>query len=204
VIAARVRDIVYNDGAYYYGVARHMAMTGRFEEPIVWHFLHPPPNLIHAPFDYWGCMTSLLLVPGLLLFGATPETAFRSMSLISAAGQLAFWYLICFALPLRHRITQLIDLALFAFSPAMVIYRFQPESVAVSQLFLLLSLIAFSRQRSALAVLCAFGLLLARSDGLILFALIFLAVLLRRAPPNAAHAAGRIRPALVGLACIGL
>lgn len=202
VFAAHARDIVYNDGAYYYGVARHMALTGRFEEPIVWHFLNPPPAIVHAPFDYWGGMTSLLLVPSLMLFGATPETGFRTMGVVSAAGLVAFWYLVCIALPLRHRIAQLIAVALFAFSPAMVIYRFQPESVAVSQLFLLLALIAFSRQRLVLAVLCAFALLLTRSDGLILFALIFLTVLLHRDPPGAASASRRRRCALVGLACL--
>jgi hypothetical protein len=40
-IGFQVEEIAYNDGAYYYGVARHIALTGRFEEPIVWHFLHP-------------------------------------------------------------------------------------------------------------------------------------------------------------------
>src|SRR4030095_13801061 len=92
---SRTDAITYNDGAYYYGVARHMAFTGRFEEPIVWHFLHPPDRIVHAPFDYWAPMTSLLLVPSLALFGATPQTANTTMSIVSAASLLAFWYLVC-------------------------------------------------------------------------------------------------------------
>lgn len=170
-IGTQTREIAQNDGAYYYGVARHMALSGRFEEPLVWHFLHPPEDIVHLPFDYWGCLTSLVLVPSLWLFGATPETAFVTMSAISAVALLGFWYLICVALPLRYWATQLLALVLFAFSPLMIEYRFQPESIPVAQLAIVLSLIAFARQRYGLAILFAFGILLSRSDGLILFAL---------------------------------
>src|SRR5580765_8298813 len=83
-IACRIAGISQNDGAYYYGVARHIAVSGRFEEPIVWHFIRPPETIVHAPFDYWGCMTSLLLVPSLMLFGANTRTAFVTMSAITA------------------------------------------------------------------------------------------------------------------------
>jgi hypothetical protein len=176
-IGFRVHEIVDNDGAYYYGVARHMVVSGRFEEPIVWHFVQPPDRVVHAPFDYWGCMTALLLIPPMLLFGATPETAFVTMSAVSAAGVVAFWYLICVVLPLRYRFTQLFALVLFAFSPAMARFRFQPESTVVAQLFVLLSLIAFCRRRYVFALLSGFAILLTRGDGLVLFALIFLAVL---------------------------
>jgi hypothetical protein len=92
-------------------------------------------------------MTSLILVPPLMLFGATPRTAFVTMSVVSAASVFAFWYLVCFALPLRHRATQLLALVLFALSPAMDAFRFQTESIAVAQLFIVLSLIALYRGR---------------------------------------------------------
>lgn len=179
VIALRFVGIIYADGAYYYGVARHMALTGRFEEPIVWHFLSPPDHILHAPFDYWGGMTSLLLVPALAIFGATPTTAILTMAAISAAAVLAFWYLVCIALPLRYRATQLLAIVLFAFSPAMNLYRFQPESITVAQLFIVLSVIAYCRQQLALSVLFGFCLALTRGDGVILFALILVAALLR-------------------------
>ena len=44
-----------NDGAYYYGVARHIARTGRLAEPIVWHFLAPPkdPNAPALVVGVW-------------------------------------------------------------------------------------------------------------------------------------------------------
>ncbi|MGH7787852.1 MAG: hypothetical protein ACRERC_13340 [Candidatus Binatia bacterium] len=202
VTGSSLHEILYNDGAYYYGVARHLALTGRFEEPIVWHFIHPPVGIVHAPFDYWGCLTSLLLVPPLVVFGATPETAIVTMSVIAAVSLLAFWYLVCFALPLRHRASQLLAVMLLAFSPAMDVYRFQPESVAIVQLFLLLSLIAFCRRASILAILSAFCILLARGDGLVLFALISLAVVLREAMgSDKTRRPGRV--ILVVLACIG-
>ena len=202
-IGFRVEEIAYNDGAYYYGVARHIARTSRFEEPIVWHFLHPPDRVLHAPFDYWGCLTSLLLVSPMVVFGSTPRVAFVTMSAISAAGLLAFWYLICFALPLRHRPTQLLALVIFALSPAMDVYRFQPESISVVQLFLLGALIALCRGRSVLAVGFGFGIFLARGDGLILFSLIVLAALFQQGTRGASGRRGLRSVLLVGFTCLG-
>ena len=204
VVGTRVHHaFAYADGAYYYGVARHMALTGRFEEPIVWHFLYLPATVPHAPFDYWGGMTSLLLVPPLVLFGTTPTTALVTMAVISAAVLVAFWYLICAALPLRHCATQLLALVTFAFSPALDLYRFQPESITVAHLFLLLSLIAVCRRRFVLAIFAGFGMLLTRGDGMIFFSLIFLAILLqewRRIDQEPRHP---WRLVLTALACMG-
>jgi hypothetical protein len=201
VVASRVVEITYNDGAYYYGVARHIAVTGRLEEPIVWHFLHPPDRIVHAPFDYWGSMTSLLLVPPFVVFGATPRIAFLTMGAISSASLLTFWYLVCIALPLRHFVTQLLALAIFAFSPAMDVYRFQPESIAVAQLFILCALIAFCRRRSVLALLCGFGIFLTRSDAVILFALIFLAAIWQERTERAGDAWAWWTP-VAGMTCV--
>ena len=177
IAAVRVTVITTNDGAYYYGVARHIATTGRFEEPIVWHFLNPPDTIVHVPFDYWGPMTSLLLLPSLALFGAAPTTAFLTMAVFSAATLLAFWYFVCIALPLRYYTTQLLALLLFAFSPALDRFRFQPESTVIAQLFLLVALVAFCQRRLAVAVLGGFGILLTRADGAVLFTLIGAAAL---------------------------
>ncbi len=199
VVGSRFTGFTYADGAYYYGVARHMALTGRFEEPIVWHFLHPPETLIHAPFDYWGGMTSLLLVPPLAIFGATPATALLTMAAISAASLFAFWYLVCVALPLRHHVAQMLAVVLFAFSPALNLYRFQPESITVAHLFILLSLIAFCRRRFTAAVLGAFCIVLTRGDGVVLFSFVFFAALFAAhddCPPR------HWRILLVGLGCI--
>jgi len=202
LMASRVHKITDNDGAYYFGVARHMALTHRFEEPIVWHFIQPPETLLHAPFDYWGCMTALLLVPSLAAFGAQPETAFATMAAISAASVLAFWYLICIALPLRYRATQLLALVMFAFSPAMDRFRFQPESTAVAQLFILLALIAFCRRRLILAIAGAFFAVLARGDALILFGLVFLAVLFEARMETDRRPIWQVL--LAGLSCVAI
>jgi hypothetical protein len=201
-VAARIDWITYADGAYYYGVARHIALTGRFEEPILWHFLRLPDRIVHAPFDYWGCMTSLVLVPPMAVFGATLRTAILTTAAVSALTVVAFWYLICFALPLRYRVTQLLSLVIFAFSPAMDRYRFQPESIAVAQLFIVLTLVAFCRRRFVLALLSGFCILLTRGDGGILFFLIFLAVLVQAASGDAGSWRRAWRLGLVGLACV--
>jgi hypothetical protein len=198
-VGSRVAEITAPDGAYYYGVARHIVRTGRFEEPIVWHFIRPPDEIVHAPFDYWGCMTSLLLVPAMALFGATPATAFLTMTAISAASLVAFWYLVCIAQPLRHWASQALAIILFAFAPTMMEYRFQPESIAVAHLFILLALIACARRRYAAALLAGFCILLTRGDGLILFGLITLGVVLSGAAnrPSRRWAYGA-----VGFGCI--
>jgi hypothetical protein len=203
VVGSRVRVFAFPDGTYYYGVARHIALTGRFEEPIVWHFLHLPTTIRHAPFDYWGCMTALLLVPPLVLFGATPMTAMLTMAALSAGVLVAFWYLICVALPLRHCATQLLALVTFAFSPALDLYRFQTESITVAHLFLLLALIAVCRRRSVLAILAGFGMVLTRGDGMIFFSLIVLAVLLQAWRGVDREPRHPWRLLLVALACLG-
>jgi hypothetical protein len=202
VAASRIDEIAYNDGAYYYGVARHMASTGRYEEPIVWHFLQPPSRVPHTPFDYWGGLTSLLLVPPLAIFGATPHTAFASMAVISAAALGIFWYLVCCALPLRHQAAQLLALVLFALSPAMDVYRFQPESTSVAQVFLLASLVALCRRRFGLSVLLAFGIFLARTDGLVLFAVLTQAALVLHGYSHNGWSRYSWHPAMVALACL--
>lgn len=201
-VASRIAWITTNDGAYYFGVARHIVRSGRFEEPIVWHFLDPPARVLHAPFDYWGGMTSLLLVPVLTLFGDTLRTATLAMTAVTAVSLLAFWYLVCVALPLRYRVTQLLAVVLFAFSPAMDRYRFEPESIPVVHVYLLLALIAYCRRRFALAILLAFCLVLTRGDCFVLFAIVLAAVLLRQVTDGVRSWRRAARCALLGVACI--
>lgn len=176
-VGASAHGSFQNDSAYYYGVARHMAETRRFEEPIVWHFVRPPRSLLHPPFDYWGGATSLLLAPVLALFGAKHETALLAMAAISAASVLAFWYLVSVAHPLRTGVAQAIAVIAFALSPALAIYRFDTESLPLFHLLLIASLIAFARRRFVISTALAFGLMLTRGDGTILFALLVLGAL---------------------------
>lgn len=167
------------DGNYYFGVARHIASTGRFEEPIVWHFLSPPDSIVHPPFDYWSGMTVFLLVPVLWLFGSTYHVALVAMTLVSVLGLVGFWYLVTVAAPLRHPLTQLTVVLLFAFSPAVDGFRFDTETVPVSHLFLVLALIAFARRRHALAVALGFCVGLTRLDGMLYCFLILCGVVIR-------------------------
>jgi hypothetical protein len=103
---------------------------------------------------------------------------------------LAFWYLVCVALPLRHWLPRLLALVLFACAPAMAEYRFQPESITVAHLFIVLALIAMARARFTLVVLCGFGLMLTRGDGIVLFGLLVLGAIIaaRRSTPPAPSA----------------
>ena len=191
--AADAQGNADNDAAYYFGVARHMLRSGRFEEPIVWHFLSRPEHVLHRPFDYWQGMTSLLLLPAMSLFGATHRVALVTMGALSAVTVLLFWYLIAVAAPFRRRIVQLVALLTFALSPALATYRFDTESIVVFHLFVLVVLIAFVRGRHRLCALGAFALVLTRSDGAIVCALVWAALLWR------ARTAGRLRPLLTAM-----
>ncbi len=176
-IGHRVDGSKYWDGNYYYGVARHMASTGRFEEPIVWHFLSLPQSIIHAPFDYWSGMTSVILVPVLWLLGSSYPTALLAMTAISALSLIGFWYLITVACPIRHPLIQLTVLLIFSFSPAVHGFRFDTESIPVAHLFLILALIAFYRRRYVWAVTAGFLLALTRADGMFLCLVIWVSCL---------------------------
>jgi hypothetical protein len=159
-----------NDSAYYFGVARHMARTGRFEEPILWHFMAPPKAIVHAPFDYWGGLTSVVLAPFLALFGPSQHTAFVVMGAISGLSVIAFWYLVCVALPVRYPALQLLALLAFAFASSARNYRFDTESLPLYHLLQIGALIGVAAARPRLAVVSAFLLALCRIDGLVLFA----------------------------------
>ncbi len=186
VIGARAGGPADNDAAYYLGVARHLAKTHRFEEPIVWHYLTPPPALLHAPFDYWQGLTSLILAP-------VWRHATLAMAALSALSVLAFWRLGCRAL--RRPAVQLLALLLFAFSPAMAIYRFDTEAVVPAQLALLGAALALESRRFRLAVALGFLLLPTRADGLLWWAFLVAAVAL---------AAGAKRRGVLATAATGL
>lgn len=180
-IAAAGRGNLQNDSAYYFGVARHMARTGRFEEPIVWHFLHPPDTVAHAPFDYWGGLTSLVLVPFLRLFGATQQVAFLVMAGVSALSLVAFWHLVCVARAVRSAPAQVVALVAFAFAPVGAAFRFDTESLPLFHLLLILSLIGLFTRRPLLAAVPGCLLFWTRADGLLVgTALVIVTILLLR------------------------
>jgi hypothetical protein len=164
-----------NDAAYSFGVARHMALSHRIEEPIVWHMLDLPETLVHAPFDYWGGLTPLVLAPVLAVFGATQHVAFLAMAAISGLSVVGFWYLVCVALPLRYRALQALGLLAFAFSSSADSYRFDTESLPLHHGLLIAALVGLAEGRLLLAVGAGFLLLVNRADGAVLFAGITLA-----------------------------
>ncbi len=167
LVAASAEGNLRNDAAYYFGVARHIALTGRFEEPLVWNFLHPPAQAVHAPFDYWSGLSSLVLVPVFQLFGATDRVAMVAMGVISSLSVVLFALLLLRTCAVRSRLVGLVALALFAWSPSMAEYRFDTESLPLFHVLLVASLYAFLVGRRSLAVVCAFGVFLTRGDGVV-------------------------------------
>jgi hypothetical protein len=157
-----------NDAAYYYGVARHMAETGRFEETLVWHFVVKPLTLVHRPFDYWHGLVSLTLVPIFAAFGSSYRVAGAAMGVVSGASVLAFTYLVTTAAPLRNAIVRIVAIVLFGLSPALMVYRFDVETIPFVHLWMLMSLIALGRGRLALAAGLACLAFLSRADAIVL------------------------------------
>ncbi len=161
-----------NDANYYLGVARYMAMHHAFKEPIVWHFLAPPADLVHPPGDYWGPMTATLLSLPMMLFGANGTVAMLTVSAVAGLTNVLFWYVVCFALPLRHRITQLVAVLLFVFSERVAPIRIQTESGVFFHLFILLALLFVCQRRGVLALVAAFCAMLTRGDGIVSLAIV--------------------------------
>jgi hypothetical protein len=157
-----------NDAAYYFGVARHIAETHRYEEPIVWHFLVKPLSVLHRPFDYWHGLVSLTFVPIFTVFGASYRVAGAAMGVISGASVLAFTHLVTSAAPLRNVVVRLVAIVLFGLSPALVIYRFDVETSPFVHLWMLLSLIALAGRRFPLAAGLACVAFLSRADAVVL------------------------------------
>ncbi|MEB2310299.1 MAG: hypothetical protein OZ921_07395 [Sorangiineae bacterium] len=193
IVAAGARDNLQNDSAYYFGVARFMAETGHFAEPIVWHYLSPPPAIVHPPFDYWGGLLSLVLAPVLAVFGATERVAFLFMAAVSAASVVAFHHLVERAAPLKSPVVRVVALVVFAFSPGVFNHRLDTETIALYHLLLIGSLLAFARARYPLAVLLSALVFLTRPDGVFVFVAVTLAAALalrRRHPESVRRAWG--------------
>jgi hypothetical protein len=157
-----------NDPAYYYGVARHILLTRRYEEPIVWHFLIKPRHVLHHPFDYWSGLASISLLPFFRIFGATHAVAGAFMGLVSGLSVIAFAYLVGVAAPLQSRVAQVVSVLLYAFSPALMRFRFDVETIPFVHLWMILSLIALARRRPEWAVLFAFVMFWSRPEDVVL------------------------------------
>ncbi len=168
VVGAGLLGSTNNDAAYYFGVARHIAESGRFEEPIVWNFVVRPASVTHTPFDYWPAWPSLVLVPVFELFGSSGRVLGLTSAAVSSLSVLLFWYLISVARPLRSAWLQITSLLLFAYSPALWAYRFDAETVPWTHVFILAASIALVRRRAALCAVFSFAIFLARPDTLAL------------------------------------
>jgi hypothetical protein len=164
-----------NDSAYYFGVARHIVRTGRFEEPLIWHFLSAPTAIHHRPFDYWGGATSLMLVPPLALFGDTFRVASVTMALASSLSLVLFWRLLSVEIALRNPLLEVVALVMFAFTAWMPVTRVDTESIVPFQTMLLSSLLLFARGRFVGAALASFGMILCRTEGVLLCGMLWAA-----------------------------
>lgn len=157
-----------NDAAYYFGVARRIVESGRFEEQLIWHGLNPSRNIAHPPFDYWSGLTSLLMLGPMAVFGATYQVGVMSIALFFVLGLVALWGTLCLTGVVRSPVLQLVGLLLSAWSPAMAHFSVDTESVPVAATLLSFALFFFASQRPVLCAASASAMVLARSDAAIL------------------------------------
>lgn len=153
-----------NDPSYYAGVARHIVTSGRWEEPIVWHFQGLPNEAVHAPFDHWQPMTALVLMVPMKLFGTSDRVVYVTMACVSGASILALASLLSWAAPLKSRALALAGTGAFGLSPFLLQYRLDSETMPVVHLLLLVSLVLVARGHGALAMIPAWCLPLTRLD----------------------------------------
>ncbi|MDP2855523.1 MAG: hypothetical protein Q8N90_00150, partial [bacterium] len=73
----------YMDAYYYFHVARNLASGQGFVEQLLWNYLDNPAGLPHASNLYWMPLTSVLVAPGLMLFGDTFRAAQVPLVLLS-------------------------------------------------------------------------------------------------------------------------
>ena len=73
----------YMDAYYYFHVARSLASGQGFAEQVLWNYLDNPAGLPHASNLYWMPLTSVLVAPGLMLFGDTFRAAQVPLVLLS-------------------------------------------------------------------------------------------------------------------------
>lgn len=172
-IGARADGSFQNDSAYYFGVAKFMARTAKFQEPIVWHFLRKPAKLPTLPFDYWGGLTSVVLAPFLALFGQTHRVANVVMAVLSAGSVALFGYLLAVERLVRNRLVAAALLIGFALVPALSDFRFDTESIPLYHVLVLCTLLLALRGRWAWASFAAGLLYHVRPDALVVTLLVW-------------------------------
>ena len=177
VVGAEQTSNFDNDAAYYYAVGRHIAETGRLEEPLVWHFLVPQAHVVHPAFDYWQGMTALVLVVPFRVFGVSHAVAATTSAVISGLVLIVVWALVTQTRLVQHRLVQLAILIVCAFTPALSRYRVDTETAILVQLWVTLALLALVKRRPTLVVLAAFPLLWTRADGALTVSIFGLAAL---------------------------
>ena len=104
---------------------------------------------------------------------------------------------------MRNRGVQIVALLLYAFSPALMRFRFDVETIPFVHLWMILSLIALARRRPEWAVIFAFLMFWSRSEDVILAALVSAAAL-NVAGGETAPGRHLRRTLLTGITCGGV
>ena len=82
----------WGDYAFYYTVARNLAMGRGFIIDYIWHFLYLPPQVTHYSNDYWMPMTSIVMAIPMSILGSSLQVgAFTSAGVGTLLGCLAYW-----------------------------------------------------------------------------------------------------------------
>jgi len=175
----------YMDASYTIHVAENLARGRGFVEDVLWNFLDKPIALPHPSNLYWMPLQSILIAPFFALFGVSNRVAQIPFILLSSLLPLVAFHL---ARKIFNRADWAWSAALFtAFSGFYTIYWVSPDSFTPFALFasLCLYLIARGAAENSVRYFFLAGILaalshLSRADGVLLLAVIPIALLLQK------------------------
>lgn len=171
----------YMDAYYYYHVAANLAAGRGFVEDVLWNYLDNPAGLPHPSNLYWLPLTSALIAPALVVFGASFRSAQVSVILLSS-----FLPVISYFTALRFGLSRFRAIAvasLTIFSGVYFIYWAVPDVLACFGVAGALALYCTARGMEAgrrwflAAAACAGLAHLARPDGVLLLGVLLVMVL---------------------------
>ncbi|HKE97823.1 MAG TPA: hypothetical protein VKG45_02670 [Actinomycetes bacterium] len=171
------------DPSFYYQLARNLAQGRGLTVDFVWHYLTMPPDVHHYALDYWQPLPSLLLAAAMRAGGDTRLATALTATVLAAALVPVAAALLARTLS-GHALVPPVAMGLTALVPQLSSFSVGAESGPFYAVFVLLTLaLACARTRSRLrwplAGITAGGAYLCRNDGLLLIALLAVALAAR-------------------------
>lgn len=186
-MVANIRYPGHSDHAFYLSVAQNLVEGRGLVVDYIWNFLSDPTALTHSSTDYWMPAASILMAPGLRLFGNSVVSALIP-SLVFGVGLGLITYLMAKALSLSEAVA-LCSAGLVLFSPPAFTYSLLTDSTIYFAVFAATSLVLIMRGMTRPGFFLATGVVIAlaqltRQDGVLLLPALAIAVFLSPLAPG--------------------